>query len=67
MMEAEESIFSEFVGELVKVAYTDGGQFKIARGKLEEIKGGFIKVTGTLGTIIIKESSINKMGRLKPR
>lgn len=60
-----ESIFSEFLGEMVKVTFRDGSQFKIARGKLEEIKNGFIKVAGELGTIVIKESNIDKMGRMK--
>lgn len=62
---AEDSIFSDFLGDMVKVTFRDGSQFKIARGELVEIKNGFIKIVGELGTIIIKEANIDKMGRLK--
>ena len=49
----EESIFSEFIGDLVKAPYRDGDQFKIARGKLVSAGRGFVKIVGELGTIII--------------
>lgn len=61
----EDSIFAEFVGQEIKVIFKDGTTFKIARGRLDEIRNGFIKVVGKLGTIIIKEDNIEKMGRLK--
>ena len=59
------SIFQEFVGKAVKVPYRDGSQFKIARGHLVEIKEGFVKIEGRLGTIIINEKQIEKMVALK--
>jgi len=55
------SIFSEFLGKDVKAPYKDGSQFKIARGKLEDITNGFVKINGKLGTIIINEKNIEKM------
>jgi hypothetical protein len=59
-MEAE-SVFREFLGEEVKVPYKDGNQFKIARGILESCEGGFIKITGRLGTLIINEKNVERM------
>ena len=59
------SIFEEFLGWEVKAPYKDGNQFKIARGRLEAITDGFVKITGKLGTIIINEKNIEKMSRLK--
>lgn len=59
------SVFQEFLGQEVKAPYRDGEQFKIARGKLEAIDGGFVKVSGRLGTIIINEKNIEKMSKLK--
>ena len=61
------SIFDEFLGELVKVPYRDGSQFKIAKGTLTEIKEGFIKITGPLGTIVLKEENIERMSGLSSR
>ena len=60
----DRSIFEEFVGQEVKVPYRDGTQFKIARGKLTEIDRGFVKITGKLGTIIIREDNIERMSRV---
>ena len=59
------SIFDEFLGQEVKAPYKDGNQFKIARGKLDAITNGFVKISGRLGTIIINEKNIEKMSRLK--
>ena len=59
------SIFDEFLGQDVKAPYKDGNQFKIARGRLEAITNGFVKISGSLGTIIINEKNIEKMSRLK--
>ncbi len=61
------SVFEEFLGEEVKAPYKDGDQFKIARGKLEAVNNGFVKVVGKLGTIIINEKNIEKMSRLNER
>jgi len=60
-----ESLFEEFVGKEVKAPYKDGTQFKIARGVLDSINNGFIKISGRLGTIIINEKNIEKMSLLK--
>lgn len=62
-----DSLFSEFIGKEVKVPYKDGNQFKIARGTLEQIMNGFVKITGRLGTIIINEKNIEKMSELSRR
>ena len=61
------SVFEEFVGKEIKAPYKDGTQFKIARGILESINSGFVKITGKLGTIIINEKNIEKMSLLKER
>ena len=59
------NLFKEFVGQEIKAPYKDGNQFKIARGVLEEINNGFVKIRGKLGTIIINEQNIEKMSRSK--
>ncbi|NOZ81249.1 MAG: hypothetical protein GXP63_06280 [DPANN group archaeon] len=59
------SVFDEFLGQEIKAPYRDGEQFKIARGRLEAIDNGFVKVSGRLGTIIINEKNIEKMAKLK--
>ena len=58
---ADNSVFGEFLGQEVKAPYKDGTQFKIARGILEDINNGFVKIKGRLGTIIINEKNIEKM------
>jgi len=58
-------IFSDFLGKEVKAPYKDGTQFKIARGVLEDITGGFVKIKGRLGTIIINEKNVEKMSLMK--
>jgi len=57
--------FSDFIGEEVKAPYRDGSQLKIARGVLESVDDGFIKVTGNLGTIVINSKNIERMSRVK--
>lgn len=59
------SPFSEFIGSRVKAPYRDGTQFKVARGVLKEINGGFVKIAGQLGTIVINEKNIEKMALLR--
>ena len=59
------NLFDEFVGQEVKAPYRDGTQFKIARGTLQEISGGFVKIKGRLGTIVINEKNIEKMATLR--
>ena len=61
----KENMFSEFLGKDVKVPYTDGTQFKVARGILTDIQNGFVKIRGQLGTIIINEKNIEKMTIIK--
>jgi len=63
-MKMTRGVFEEFLGKDVKAPYRDGTQFKIARGKLESIENGFIKITGRLGTIIINEKNIEKMSKV---
>jgi len=58
------SIFEEFVGSVVKAPYRDGSQFKIARGTLESVQNGFIKITGEIGTIIINERNIDAISKV---
>jgi len=57
-----ESVFKEFMGKDVKATYTDGQQHRIAKGVIVELLGGFVKIKGDLGTIVINESSIVKLG-----
>ncbi|MCP3682405.1 MAG: hypothetical protein GY861_06905 [bacterium] len=59
------SVFEEFLGHEVKAPYKDGNQFKIARGRLDDISKGFVKITGKLGTIVINEKNIEKMSRIR--
>ena len=61
----DNSLFNEFLGQDVKAPYKDGTQFKIARGVLEEINDGFVKIKGRLGTIVINEKNIEKMSKIK--
>ena len=58
-----DSVFSEFLGQEIKAPYRDGTQFKVARGTLDAITNGFVKIRGRLGTIIINEKNIEKMSR----
>ncbi len=57
----KKSVFSEFIGQEVKVPYRDGSQYKIARGNLQEAEDGFVKISGKLGTIIINEKNVERM------
>jgi hypothetical protein len=59
--------FNDFVGEEIKAPYRDGNQLKIARGTLESVDGGFVKVNGRLGTLIINSKNIERMSRIKKR
>ena len=61
----DDSMFGEFLGHEVKAPYKDGSQFKIARGTLQDISNGFVKIRGKLGTIIINEKNIEKMSLTK--
>ncbi len=63
--EMNQNPFTDFVGEEIKAPYRDGNQLKIARGKLESVDGGFVKVVGNLGTIIINSKNIEKMSKIK--
>ena len=62
---ATESVFSDFLGKQVKAPYRDGSQFRIARGILDSADSGFVKITGSLGTIVINEKNIEKMSVIK--
>ena len=61
----DNSMFKEFLGQEVKAPYRDGTQFKIARGVLQDINNGFVKIKGRLGTIIINEKNIEKMSIIR--
>jgi hypothetical protein len=63
----DQNPFMDFIGEEVKAPYKDGNQLKIARGTLESVDGGFVKVVGNLGTIIINSKNIEKMSKIKRR
>lgn len=60
-----DNLFKDFVGQIVKAPYKDGTQFKVARGKLEEASGDFVKIVGEPGTIIINIKNIEKMSRIR--
>lgn len=59
--------FMDFVGDEIKAPYRDGNQLKIARGKLTAVEGGFVKVVGRLGTIVINSKNIERMSRIRKR
>jgi len=61
MLLVKMSVFEDFLGKEVKAPYRDGTQFKIARGQLESVDNGFVKIKGRLGIIIINEKNIEKM------
>ena len=63
-MSSTDSVFESFLGENVKAPYRDGSQFKVARGRLEEVKNGFVRLHGQLGVIVINEKNIEKMSLL---
>ena len=63
---SDNGVFAEFVGHEVKVPYRDGSQFKIARGVLEDINSGFVKITGKLGTIVINQKNIERISKVNP-
>jgi len=65
--EEEQHIFSHFLGQEVKCPYRDGRQLKVARGVLVSARGGFIKIDGNLGTIIINVRNIEKMSLISRR
>ena len=60
-MTATTSIFTDFLGKEVKVPYRDGSQYRIARGVFEDTSNEFVKIRGTLGTIVINQKNIEKM------
>ena len=64
---AKMSVFEEFKGKEVKAPYQDGTQFKIARGVLESVENGFVKIRGKLGLIIINEKNIEKMSLISSK
>ena len=63
----DKSVFKDFIGKEIKAPYRDGTQFKIARGILQSINNGFVKISGNLGKIIVNEKNIEKMSLLKKR
>ena len=57
----KDEIFEDFLGKFVKVPYIDGKNIKIARGMLDAVGNGFVKIKGDLGVIIINMSNIQKI------
>ena len=61
----DQHLFKDFLGEEIKMPYREGRQFKIASGRLVDIRGGFVKVTGKLGTIIVNIHNIERITKVK--
>ncbi|RLE41572.1 hypothetical protein DRJ48_05305 [Candidatus Woesearchaeota archaeon] len=55
------SIFSDLLGKNIKAPFRDGKHIKVARGRLEAVKDGFIKVRGERGVILINQANIEKI------
>ena len=60
-LKMETGIFEEFVGKRVKAPFRDGSNIKIARGRLEAVKDGFIKLRGERGVILINKGNVQKI------
>ncbi len=56
-----QDIFQEFVGKTVKAPFKDGHNIKVARGRLEAVKDGFIKLRGERGIILINQGNVQKI------
>ena len=57
--------FADLVGKEVKVPYRDGDQVKVAYGKLVQAQGGFVKIVGRLGAIILNERNIISLAQVQ--
>ena len=57
----EPDIFKDFVGKTVKAPFRDGRHIKVARGRLEAVKDGFIKLRGERGIILINQGNVQKI------
>ncbi len=64
MQQNDNDIFEEFVGKEVKVPYTDGAMHKIARGRLVGYNQKFVKIHGSLGTIMINVDNIERIAKM---
>ena len=65
MNRVNNTLFAEFLGKDVKAPYRDGDKFKIARGRLVEVKNGFLKIKGNLGLIVINANNIGRISLAK--
>ena len=59
------NLFEDFLGKTVKAPFRDGKQIKVARGTLEAVQGGFIKVRGERGLILINTNNVEKITALE--
>jgi len=57
----KQDIFEDLIGKNVKAPFRDGDLIKVARGKLEGIKNGFIRLRGERGLILINKNNVQKI------
>ena len=61
MQQNDIDIFEDFIGKNVKVIYMDVKAYKVARGRLVDYNDKFVKIQGSLGTIMINVNKIEKI------
>ena len=59
----QNSLFEDFLGKEVKAPFRDGKHIKVARGRLEAVQGGFIRLRGSRGLILINTNNVEKITR----
>ena len=57
----QEGLFEDLLGKTVKAPFRDGPHIKVARGRLEAVKDGFIRLRGERGLIIINKNNVEKI------
>ena len=62
----QNSLFKDFLGEEVKAPFRDGKHIKVARGTLEAVQDGFIRLRGNRGLILINQNNIEKITKVQP-
>lgn len=62
-----DDILAEFLNQDVKVPFNDAGIPRIARGVLVAYDQDLIKISGTLGTLIIGRNTVYKIGLASKR
>jgi hypothetical protein len=63
-MTMQDTLFTELLGRTIKAPFRDGKHIKVARGRLEAVQGGFIKVKGERGLILINTNNVEKITAL---